>query len=109
MPDDFTGPQHKRNHGRRKPIRQRGQYPAKRTRKARQPPLAPHEEGVVVGGEGDLCWRLFTDDNPRFAALRAQAEAELIDVVDAAERRLDWLIRGSFFIVNGDKPWAAAP
>jgi hypothetical protein len=48
-------------------------------------------------------WRLLNDDSQRFAKLRAQAEADLVETVKEAEARLDRLIRGSFFAIDGGR------
>ena len=77
-----------------KPALRGGRHEAKRTQKPRQ--RAPV-------GRNDWLFQLLNDDSPCFAALRKQAQAELVDVIDAAEARLEKLIRASFRAIDGGR------
>jgi hypothetical protein len=91
MPDDFTESKRERK-ARKKPRRARGRHPATRAQKGRQ----------------RACWadlnNLFSEpyDEP-FGKLRAQAEADLLDTVQAAATRLDKPIRDGFRVLDGGR------
>ena len=73
-------------------------------RRRRHPSRQPKKKARPQPRWADLS-NLFdeADDDPRFGALKKQAVADLWCCVDVAEKRLDWLIRSGFRLLEGGR------